>query len=98
MHCAGECSEKVSGAVGAMNSLATVNVNSRNVTTNYKIETTMKRILGLILTGFIFNSVVAQDYQGEFQKYFQKNYLKVFQVGLCWHHSFFLKSMVRLHF
>jgi tetratricopeptide (TPR) repeat protein len=38
-----------------------------------KIETTMKRILGLIVTGLIFNSVVAQDYQGDFQNYFQKN-------------------------
>lgn len=33
----------------------------------------MKKILGLILTGFIFNSVVAQDYQRDFQKYFQEN-------------------------
>ncbi len=33
----------------------------------------MKKILGLLLTGFIFNFVVAQDYQGDFQKYFQEN-------------------------
>lgn len=33
----------------------------------------MKKILGLILTGFIFNFVVAQDYQSNFHKYFQEN-------------------------
>ena len=33
----------------------------------------MKKILGLILTGFIFNFVVAQDFQNDFQKYFQEN-------------------------
>lgn len=33
----------------------------------------MKKILGLLLTGFIFNFVIAQDYQGDFQKYFQEN-------------------------
>jgi tetratricopeptide (TPR) repeat protein len=33
----------------------------------------MKKIVGLLLTGFIFNFVVAQDYQGDFQKYFQEN-------------------------
>ena len=33
----------------------------------------MRKILGLILTGFIFSFAVAQDYQGDFQKYFQEN-------------------------
>jgi len=33
----------------------------------------MKKILGLILAGFIFNFVVAQEYQSDFQKYFQEN-------------------------
>lgn len=33
----------------------------------------MKKILGLLLTGFIFNIVAAQDYQDDFQKYFQEN-------------------------
>ena len=33
----------------------------------------MKKIFGLILTGFIFNFVVAQDFQNDFQKYFQEN-------------------------
>ena len=33
----------------------------------------MKKIIGLLLTGFIFNLVVAQNYQDDFQKYFQTN-------------------------
>ena len=33
----------------------------------------MKKLLGLILTGFIFSFAVAQDYQSDFQKYFQEN-------------------------
>ena len=43
------------------------------VATNYKNEKSMKKIIGLLLTGFIFNFGIAQNYQGEFQKYFQTN-------------------------
>ncbi|WP_291860856.1 hypothetical protein [Marinilabilia sp.] len=33
----------------------------------------MKKILGLLLTGFIFNFAGAQDYQNDFNKFFQEN-------------------------
>lgn len=33
----------------------------------------MKKILGILITGFIFNFAIAQDYQSDFQKYLQEN-------------------------